>query len=372
MTTTATPSAGELRLAMADKLVADGAVQSPEWRRAFAEVPRELFVPEFSVRTREGLRTYREGDPDWLTTVYRDVSLLTQFDASGTATSSSTQPSLMARMLEALDVSPGKTVCEVGAGTFYQLALLCLICGTENVTAIDVDGDLVEAGIPRLQRAGYSPTVLVGDGMQGCPDRAPFDALLAACGVGRTPRAWREQVRPGGRIVANLGCGIVHLTVEDDLSARGSFLPELATFMNARATVEAVSTRAGWYTSTLVHAEGKTRTVPLTVDPASDGPRFLGSLVQPDAVELSLDLDGRHTHGIIDPADGSWARLTPAGSGTAHLDHGGPRDLWAEREPLLSHWSQGGQPSPDAYGLTVHPDGRHELTTGDTRWNLPE
>ncbi|MFD0443998.1 methyltransferase domain-containing protein [Streptomyces indonesiensis] len=225
MSITDAPSADELRQCMTDHLVRTGCIQSKPWRAAFLSVPRELFVPDFTVRAQGGLHRYSQGDPAWLAAAYQDVSLLTQFDQDGTATSSSTQPSLMAEMLEALDVRDGDTVLEIGAGTGYNAALLSHRLGPDHVVTVDVDPDLVAAAKTRLRSAGYEPTLVAGDGMAGYSKRAPYDRLLATCGVGRIPTPWRDQLRPGGVIVANIGCGIVRLVVQSDRSCRRPVSP---------------------------------------------------------------------------------------------------------------------------------------------------
>ncbi|WP_250847815.1 hypothetical protein [Streptomyces hygroscopicus] len=119
---TQAPSADELRQHMADQLVRTGCIRSKPWLAAFLSVPRETFVPTFTVRSQGSLHKYSQGDPAWLAAAYQDISLLTQFDQDGTATSSSTQPSLMAQMLEALDVRDGDTVLEIGAGVRHEVA----------------------------------------------------------------------------------------------------------------------------------------------------------------------------------------------------------------------------------------------------------
>ncbi|MEU5641812.1 methyltransferase domain-containing protein [Streptomyces milbemycinicus] len=359
---TEAPSADELRQHMADHLVRAGWVRTKPWRAAFLSVPRHEFVPDFSVRAQGSLHRYSKGDPAWLVTAYRDVSLLTQFDQDGTATSSSTQPSLMALMLEALDVRDGDTVLEIGAGTGYNAALLSHRLGSDNVVTVDVDPDLVAAAKTRLREAGYEPTLVVGDGTVGCPERAPYDRLLATCGVGRIPDAWREQLRPGGVIVANVGCGIARLSVAADRSADGRFLPELANFMTARTSPDAVGTAAGPLVQPLLTWSDQTReiTIPVSLDTAM--PQLLASLVQPGVNEFALaDDDGRQMRCLFDPVTSSWARITMTGVQSARLDHGGPRDLWAEREPLISHWRDAGRPGHDRYGLSVSADGAHTL-----------
>lgn len=66
--------------------------------------------------------------------------------------------------------------------------------------------------------------------------------------------------------------------------------------------------------------------------------------------------------------------MTEAGVMTAWLDHGGPRDLWAEREPLLTQWRDAGRPGHERYGLTVDPEGVHTLWLDEpdgVAWRLP-
>ncbi|MGW5448676.1 methyltransferase domain-containing protein [Streptomyces asiaticus] len=374
MSITAAPSADELRQHMADHLVRTGCIRSKPWRAAFLSVPRELFVPDFTVRAQGSLHRYSQGDPAWLAAAYQDVSLLTQFDQDGTATSSSTQPSLMAQMLEALDVRDGDTVLEIGAGTGYNAALLSHRLGPDHVVTVDVDPELVATAKTRLRSAGYEPTLVAGDGMAGYPERAPYDRLLATCGVGRIPTPWRDQLRPGGVIVANIGCGIARLVVQDDHSAGGRFLHGLATFMNARRTPDTVRTTAGRLVEPLLTWSGQTREITLPAVLDTSGPQFLASLLHPQVNDFALGNGGQEIRCLFDPESSSWARITMTGVMTARLDHGGPRDLWAEREPLLTQWRDAGRPGHERYGLTVSPDGAHVLWLDEPDgmgWRLP-
>lgn len=81
--------------------------------------------------------------------------------------SSSSMPSVMARMLEALAVRDGDRVLEIGTGSGYNAALLCERLGSENVTTIDCNAELVGAARQRLAEHGYEPTVVAGDGFFG-------------------------------------------------------------------------------------------------------------------------------------------------------------------------------------------------------------
>ncbi|MGW7617126.1 methyltransferase domain-containing protein [Streptomyces antimycoticus] len=378
MTTTDAPSADALRHHMADSLVRAGCIRSKPWRAAFLSVPRHEFVPDFTVRAQGSLHSYSQGDPAWLAAAYQDVSLLTQFDQDGTATSSSTQPSLMAQMLEALDVRDGDTVLEIGAGTGYNAALLSHRLGPGHVVTVDVDPELVATARARLRAAGYEPTLVTGDGMAGHPERAPYDRLLATCGVGRIPTPWQEQLRPGGVIVANIGCGIVRLVVAADHSCGGRFLHGLATFMNARPTPDTVGTTAGNLVQPLLTWSGQTREITLPALLDAVGPQFLTSLLHPAVADFALvDDEERQIRCLFDPESSSWARITMTGTGvmSARLDHGGPRDLWAEREPLLTQWRDAGRPGHERYGLTVSPGGAHVLWLDEpdgVSWRLPD
>ncbi|MEU3185789.1 methyltransferase domain-containing protein [Streptomyces sp. NPDC006923] len=372
---TTTPPADELRRLMTEQLISSGALRSGPWRDAFSSVPRHVFVPEFTVRARGGKHGYDQDDPAWLAAVYGDVSLLTQFDVGGTATSSSTQPSLMARMLEALDVKDGDAVLEIGAGTGYNAALLCHRLGSDRVVSLDIDPDLVNAARDRLRGAGYNPTLMAGDGMEGCLGHAPYARLLATCGVGRIPDSWREQVRPGGVIVANVGCGIVRLRVDANHDARGPFLPDLATFMAARPTPDTVGTTARGLTKTFLSRTGNTREIAPPTRLDTEMPQFFAALVHPTVIDFTLTGDdNQHMLCLYESRTSSWARITSLDVQMAHLEHGGPRDLWAEREPLLTHWAENGRPASDRYGLSATSE-EHRLwfeTPDGHSWRLSE
>ncbi|MFG2662409.1 methyltransferase domain-containing protein, partial [Streptomyces sp. NPDC048425] len=142
------------------------------WLQAFADVPRHVFVPRFYTQGTDGAwQPVSWGDVGYLEAVYADAALTTQLDEHGFPTSSSSQPSLMLTMLEALDVHDGHRVFELGTGTGYNTALLSHRLGEKRVTSVDVDPGLVAAAIGRLKQAGHSPTLAVGDGTLGYPRR---------------------------------------------------------------------------------------------------------------------------------------------------------------------------------------------------------
>src|SRR6266498_807501 len=150
-----------------------GAIRDPRWRAVVESVPRHVFVPRFYTRTTGGKFAVVDGaDPtlrgQWLDAVYSDDTLVTQLGSAPVpdefggghqerATSSSTAPSLMLRMLEDLDVNDGDRVLEIGTGTGYNVALLAARLGDSQVASMDIHPELVRAARDRLSTCGRSP-----------------------------------------------------------------------------------------------------------------------------------------------------------------------------------------------------------------------
>ncbi|MGH3932938.1 MAG: methyltransferase domain-containing protein, partial [Pseudonocardiaceae bacterium] len=202
---------------LAEKLVADGDLRSPQWKSALCTVPRHEFIPHYyrhDTSTRPATwRLITPTDPAqiqvWLELVYSATTLITAVaDYAGRGVqipvSSSSKPDLMVRMLEELDVTDGQRVLEIGTGTGYNAALLAHRLGSSNVFSVDVDPVLIDAARPRLARLGYHPTLVAADGAGGLAEYAPFDRIIATCSVPAIPLAWIEQLRPGGRILADV------------------------------------------------------------------------------------------------------------------------------------------------------------------------
>ena len=148
--------------------------------RAFARVPRELFV-----------------HPDYRDLAYEDTALPTK---NGQTIS---QPSVIAEMLDALDVFPGAKVLEVGLGSGYVAALLSELGA--RVYGIERDPELCSEAQSRLKALGYSVRVRCGDGAEGWPEESPFDRLLISAAVPRIPAPLVEQLVDGGIVVAPVG-----------------------------------------------------------------------------------------------------------------------------------------------------------------------
>ena len=117
-----------------------------------------------------------------------------------------TQPSLVARMVEALALSGDERVLEIGTGYGWQTALLGRLA--REVWSVERWEDIAETARANLQRRGVTnATVVVGDGTEGLSRQAPFDAILVSAAFTEVPRPLREQLAPGGRLVQPIGPG---------------------------------------------------------------------------------------------------------------------------------------------------------------------
>ena len=176
------------RQAMVDGLKTLGAIQIPPVEEAFRAIPRHLFVPE--------AQTQR---------AYTDTHIVTR-ERDGKALSSSSMPSLMAMMLEMLNLQPGQRVLEIGAGTGYNAALMAHLVGaTGEVVTIEIDEDIVQDARAHLLAAGIENVqVICSDGSTGWAERAPYDALILTVSSADIAPAWREQLQPGGRLILPL------------------------------------------------------------------------------------------------------------------------------------------------------------------------
>jgi protein-L-isoaspartate(D-aspartate) O-methyltransferase len=118
-------------------------------------------------------------------------------------------PATVVRLISALDVTDGDEVLVVGAGVGYSVALLAEIAGAKRVHAVDIDREAVAIARSNLSTAGYD-AVLVDrrDGANGLSEYAPYDRILLEAGVVEPPRALREQLADGGRIVYPRGTAV--------------------------------------------------------------------------------------------------------------------------------------------------------------------
>ncbi|GAA1848296.1 methyltransferase domain-containing protein [Asanoa iriomotensis] len=187
-----------LRARLVDLLREDGGLTRDDLARAFATVPRELFLAEGFHNHDTGL--LRPGDDGFLAGAYRNDALVTKLD-DGRPVSSSSQPSLMALMIEELGVAAGMRVLEIGAGTGYNAALMAAVGA--DVTSVDLQPDVAARAAQALRAAGVTNArVLVGDGYLGGPGGGPYDRIMVTVGITGVSPHWLAQLVPGGQIVA--------------------------------------------------------------------------------------------------------------------------------------------------------------------------
>ena len=117
-----------------------------------------------------------------------------------------TQPSLVARMVEALRLEGTERVLEVGTGLGYQAAILAHLCS--EVYSIERFSELAEQAHANLEAAGVrNVVVVVGDGTLGLPQHAPFQGIVVAAASPRVPAPLADQLVEGGRLVHPVGPG---------------------------------------------------------------------------------------------------------------------------------------------------------------------
>ncbi|MFB6397051.1 methyltransferase domain-containing protein [Polymorphospora lycopeni] len=352
--------------ALADELTRAG-VLTPQWRPAFTHVPRHLFVPEFYTSDDELVSGTDPAQHDrWLTAVYSDTSLTTQLrTAPGTdllwPTSSSTRPSLMAHMLDLLDVTDGHRVLEIGTGTGFNAGLLSHRLGDAHVTSIDIDPTLVETARRRLTALGHQPHLATGDGANGVPARAPYDRIIATCAVPTIPRNWITQLADGGLIVADvrgeLASSLIVAHKNTPHSVTGQFLPAPGHFMWLRAKADNPLRDGGELAATydFTSPQTDTTTVPLSAFDDNNF-RFVLELAVPGLGPIGRTL--RNGDGVFVTAnDASWVEIKPGNGAGSTVLHGGPRPIWPRIADAWQRWNELGRPDRARFGLTADDDG---------------
>ena len=165
---------------VAEQIAARG-VHDPRTLAALRKVPRHLFVPDAQLALAYGDHPLPIGHEQTIS-----------------------QPYIVAFMTEALGLTGGESVLEVGTGSGYQAAVLAEIAG--SVASIEIVEPLAAEAETRLRRLGYANVaVRAGDGYLGWPERAPFDAILVTAAAPRIPEPLKAQLKDGGRLVIPVG-----------------------------------------------------------------------------------------------------------------------------------------------------------------------
>ncbi|HOD50586.1 MAG TPA: protein-L-isoaspartate(D-aspartate) O-methyltransferase [Candidatus Hydrogenedentes bacterium] len=174
------PYAGE-REAMVRHQIANRGITGQRLLAAMRAVPRHYFVPLAKQQ-----RAYED----------RPLEI-----GSGQTIS---QPYMVAKMTELLEVTPQSKVLEVGTGSGYQAAILAELAG--EVISVERFENLADSARERLRALEYhNVTVVVGDGTLGWPEHAPYDAIVVTAAAPAIPPSLRSQLALGGRLVCPVG-----------------------------------------------------------------------------------------------------------------------------------------------------------------------
>lgn len=174
-------SFSNLRLRMVASQLRSRGIKDPRVLDAMLAVPRHEFAPE----------PYRDQ-------AYEDHPLPI---GEGQTIS---QPYIVASMLEALALSPGDRVLEVGTGSGYVTALLAELAS--QVFSVERHAALADAARELLARMGYTNVrVIVGDGSLGFAEGTPYNAIMVSAAAAEVPQALREQLVEGGRMIIPVG-----------------------------------------------------------------------------------------------------------------------------------------------------------------------
>ncbi|MGH3979736.1 MAG: methyltransferase domain-containing protein [Pseudonocardiaceae bacterium] len=365
-----------LLAAMTEQLVSEGTLTDPAWRRAFAETPRHVFVPDWSLED-----------------AYSQESLVTQWrtaDSMGNKrpTSAASAPAAVAAMLDRLAVHDGHRVLEIGTGTGYNAALLCHRLGSANVCSIDIDRALVDNARLALKSLGCDATLAAGDGYGGLLEGAPYDRILATCAVTHVPPEWIRQLTDGGRIVAPIaGNSCKPLLVLDKTAPNevtGRFDHRRVGFMPLRPSIEdplGPGETTGLCVTGMAH-EGTTRTDPGRIHDATSDLVLFCQFHLPGLQHSydtgSDDLDrSRVKRLIVHTADAmAGVSFTRGDDGRWPVVQRGRHRIWDTIESALELWDYLREPDISRFGVSALDDVNRQYVwlddpEGPYSWPMP-
>ncbi|MGC8817719.1 MAG: methyltransferase domain-containing protein [Candidatus Hadarchaeum sp.] len=351
----------KLREKYVDDLKARGMIKSEVVERAFRRVERHRLLESFFYPD-PVQRKFREVnfDPEnpeleILKLIYSDTPLVTRM-VDGIPISSTSQPGLVAQMLEFLDLKPGQKVLEIGAGTGYTAALIYEIVGKEgHVITMDIQEDVVAQTQRLLRAAGYDRIeVIFGDGFHGYYKNAPYDRIVATVGCPDISLHWVEQLAPEGFMLIPLQHGIeghnplTRIWMEQE-KILGKFVGP-AGFMTAQGEL-ALEQKVSFEVRRKLVKGQPTEEKPLP-KPLRDWCNL--SITRRSEFFLFASIvDGRAGWaGIFEPAKGACI-LTEK----TVLLYGDAEALYAELVALASSWASFGRPGFEEWELEFVPKG---------------
>ncbi|GAA4918611.1 methyltransferase domain-containing protein [Streptomyces coeruleoprunus] len=326
------------------------------WRDVWYAVPREPFIPQQAWRQEATRCVPLTTEDEWLTLIHADEPVVIQVDdgradGPGIATSSNSQPSMVARMLMLLAVEDGHRVLEIGTASGHLAALLSCRLGDDHVYSIEVDEGLATHAARALHAVNLQPHLACADGQWGwpAPHESRFDRIVVTCALRHIPHALVQQLRYGGVLVAPMARdfwsgALVRLTAHGDGTAEGRFHGG-ASYMPMRS-----------------HRQQDA--VPVDDSTAR---RYAGVLAPRELLSLGFALYAgarlpgvRMWHSGTDPDVRVWLQDEKGSAATAGEEdvwQYGARDLWREVERVHAEYVRLGCPGHADFGLTVTPGG---------------
>ncbi len=214
MTNHDTDSTAALRLRMVDKQIFRRGVRDEKVLDALRSVPRHRFIPT-------SMQAYAYEDEPLPIGCEQTIS----------------QPYIVAYMTECLRLKGGEKVLEIGTGSGYQAAVLSRIAG--SVYTIEIVEPLAREAADLLKREGYANVhCRTGDGYQGWPEEAPFDAVMVTAAPAEVPQPLIDQLAEGGRLVCPVGDWmqqLVLITKVNGKSEKKNLIPVRFVPMTGRA-----------------------------------------------------------------------------------------------------------------------------------------
>lgn len=148
---------------------------------AFSKIRRHLFLPE---------ALWSRAYDDYAMEIYPGQSI--------------SQPYITAYMIEKLSLCGSEKVLEIGTGSGYQTALICLLAG--EVYSIDIKENLKASAEKNLKSLGFSNfTLITGDGKKGFEDKSPYDRIIVSCAAPELPECFISQLSQNGILIAPVG-----------------------------------------------------------------------------------------------------------------------------------------------------------------------
>ncbi|MFF4606848.1 methyltransferase domain-containing protein [Streptomyces sp. NPDC001339] len=364
------------------RILLDAGSMTSDWMPTYEAVPRSAFLPDLmwphDMESGRNSAVDKTLAPEaWQEYADSNQPIVTQWDDGAhdgpepgkSFSSSSSMPSLVFSMLADLDVEPGQRVLEIGTGTGWNAALLAHRLGAANVVTIEVDGTVASEAQQSLDRFALPVEVVHGDGFLGYAKRAPYDRIIATCGLRKVPFAWVEQSSPGGVILVPWGTcygpseATARLMVAEDCrSASGPFTRPVA-FMRMRSQRRPRPRHDEYVPAEALTGVEKSTTQTSEHDfsgtGAFDAAGFAMGLRVPDVAHLAdRKREGKRAVWFYGLSDKSWAVVVFRDDcKEAKVYQSGPRHLWDEVEAAHRWWVEQKRPGFHRFGLTVDADG---------------